>query len=211
MSKATVSPHKDRALTEKGLATQSRIVEAASQLIFESGVNATSLDRIVSEARVHKSQLYHYFEDKSDLIQAVIDHQSDAILAAQEPYLSHLDTWEDWKAWRDLLVNIQLERACNGGCPIGSLVAELAETDERARTRIEDGFERWENAFRIGLTGMKEKGLLQKSADVDALALSMLVAVQGGLLLTQARKNVLPLQTALDSALSNLKSFSTTK
>lgn len=198
---------RERSLTEKGAATRERIVEAASNLIFENGVKATSLDRILGEAEVHKSQLYHYFKDKSELVQAVVDHQSDAVLAAQDPELSQLDTWEGWQAWRDLLISIQRERSCTGGCPIGSLVPELADTDEAARERIVSGFDRWEEAIFAGLTAMQKNGLIRKEADVKALALSTLAAVQGGLVLTQARKDVLPLQTSLDAAIANLKSF----
>jgi AcrR family transcriptional regulator len=71
-----------RTFTAKGIATRERIVDAASILILEHGVEAAKLEDIQAAAHVSASQLYHYFEDKSALILAVIDHQTEAVLGA---------------------------------------------------------------------------------------------------------------------------------
>lgn len=195
--------------TAKGRATRSRIVERAAELMFERGVARTSLDDVGDAAQVGKSQLYHYFGDKSTLVRAVIDLQTDQILAAQEPYLSNLDSWQNWQSWRDLLVDIQRQRHCVGGCPIGSMASELADSDEPARRQLVLGFDRWEEAFRDGLASMQRNGLLRPDADPSALALATLASLQGGLLLSQTRKDVAPLQVALDAALDNLRRWAT--
>ena len=67
-------------LTPKGERTRSRIVEAAAALIHERGVAATTLEDVKVAAEVSGSQLYHYFPDKNDLLQAVIDYQADTIV-----------------------------------------------------------------------------------------------------------------------------------
>ncbi len=192
-------------MTSKGRATRARIVEAAADLVFERGVSGTTLDDVESAAGVGRSQLYHYFNDKTALVHAVIGHQTDAVLDAQEPYLHHLDSWEAWHAWRDLVVDLQRRRHFVGGCPLGSLASELAEVDERARILVVGGFDRWEAAFRDGLRAMQAKGLLGDDADAGALALTMLAALQGGLLLCQTRRDVTPLEVALDGALANIR------
>jgi AcrR family transcriptional regulator len=193
------------AVTSKGRATRARIVEAAANLVFERGVAGTTLDDVGSAAGVGRSQLYHYFDDKDDLIHAVIGHQTDQVLDAQEPYLHQLDSWEAWHSWRELIIDLQGQRNFEGGCPLGSLASELADVDERARTLLVDGFDRWEAAFRDGLRAMRGKGLLRDDADTDALALNMLAALQGGLLLCQTRKDLAPLEVALDGAIANIR------
>ena len=45
-----------------------------------------------------------------------------------------------------------------GGCPIGSLAAELAEIDPADRGELVAGFARWEVAIRDGLTAMRDRG-----------------------------------------------------
>ena len=62
-------------LTAKGARTRARIVEEAAALIHERGVAGTTLEDVKVAAEVSGSQMYHYFPDKNDLVQAVIDYQ----------------------------------------------------------------------------------------------------------------------------------------
>ena len=52
------------------------------------------------------------------------------------------------RAWLDSLVQLQVGAGARGGCPIGSLVGQLAETDQQARQLLTDGFARWEEPLR---------------------------------------------------------------
>ena len=94
-------------LTRKGQATRDRIVAAAAQLMFAKGVAGTSTDDVQTAAGVNASQIYHYFGDKRTLVRAVIAFQTQAILDAQQPLLSRLDSMTELHAWRDVLVEIQ--------------------------------------------------------------------------------------------------------
>ena len=137
----------------------------------------------------------------------MIAHQTDAVLAAQELLLSQLDTIESLQAWRDQVVAIQRSLNCEGGCPIGSLGAEIAEVDPEARAEVAAGFARWETPIRQGLTAMHARGELRKDADPEKLALDLLAALQGGLLLTQIRRDTAPLEAALDLAIDHIRSL----
>jgi hypothetical protein len=53
---------------------------------------------------------------------------------------------------------------------------------------------------------MRDRGELPDDADVDGLALGTLAALQGGLLLTQAKRDVAPLEAALDLAIGQISS-----
>src|SRR6201992_402794 len=139
-----------RKFTAKGLATRERIISAASELVFAHGVARTGIDDVQQRAGVSASQMYHYFTDKNDLIRAVIAHQTDGILAAQRPVLDQLDSFAALERWRDLLIDLQEQRQCAGGCPIGSIAAELADNDPHARAELVEGFERWEAPIRAG-------------------------------------------------------------
>jgi TetR/AcrR family transcriptional regulator, transcriptional repressor for nem operon len=194
-------------LTAKGQATRDRIVAAAAAEMFQRGVARTSLDDVKAAADVSSSQLYHYFADKRALVLAVIAHQTDAILAGQQPLLSQLDSIDALRAWRDLLVEIQQELNCQGGCPIATIGAELAETDPQARARVADGLARWEAGIRDGLRAMHARGELH--GDPDHLALATLAALQGGLLLTQIRRDSTPLAIALDTTIDHIASLTT--
>jgi TetR/AcrR family transcriptional regulator, transcriptional repressor for nem operon len=191
-------------LTPKGRATRERIIAAASDLMFERGVAGTSTDDVRRAAGVSMSQIYHYFADKTALVRAVIAYQTEQVLAAQEPLLGRLDTFAALRAWRDLLVDLQRRRHCQGGCPIGSMTSELADTCPETRPDLLAGFARWEGSIRAGLTAMRDRGELRSEADPDRLALAILAALQGGLLLTQLRRETAPLEAALDAVLDHV-------
>jgi TetR/AcrR family transcriptional regulator, transcriptional repressor for nem operon len=193
-------------VTDKGRATRNRVLNAATALVFEHGVAGTTLDDVRAAANVSKGQLYHYFTDKQELVHAVIDHTVQEVLDAQ-PRLIDLSSWVAIAGWFDDLVQLQVDRCGVGGCPIGSLAGELAETDERARAELAAGFDRWEAPLREGLERMQTAGKLRRSADPARLATATLAAIQGGLVLTQTRRDPQQLRIALDAAYAYLRSF----
>ena len=198
----------ERTFTAKGLATRERIVEAAAMLMYSGGVAGTSWEDVQNAAGVSASQLHHYFGDKQGLVRAVIAHQTRAILESQQPPLASLDSLEALRAWRDLLVEGRRHQ-CQGGCPLGSLAGELFEAHPECREDLVDGFDRWEGAIRDGLQAMHKRGDLRPSADPDRLATALLAAVQGGLVLSQVRRYVDPLEAALDTILQHIASLTT--
>jgi TetR/AcrR family transcriptional regulator, transcriptional repressor for nem operon len=196
-----------RTLTRKGQATRDRIVAAAAALIQERGAARTTTEDVLEAARVSSSQLYHYFKDKMSLVRSVIAHQTDAVLGAQSEFLGRLDSMSALRRWRNLLVRTQRGLHCEGGCPLGTLSTELAETVPEARLDLEIAFERWEAGIRTGLCAMHERGELRTDVDPDRLATALLAAVQGGLLLTQVRRNTRPLEAAVDAVLDHIESL----
>ena len=174
--------------------------------MFDRGVAATGIDDVKAAASVSSSQLYHYFADKQALISAVVAHQTEEVLAFHEPLLSQLDSIEALRAWRDAIVELQRDRGCQGGCPIGSLASELSERDPNNRYALATAFDRWEAGIYAGLKRMRDRGELRVDADPAALALATLAALQGGLLLTQVRRSTAPLEAALDEMLARIQS-----
>ncbi|OKP93092.1 TetR family transcriptional regulator [Paenibacillus sp. P3E] len=207
MENLTEIKKQEHRLTKKGKETRSRIVAAAAKLMFERGVAGTSVEDVQREAKVSASQLYHYFKEKRELVLAVIVYQTECVLNAQEPLLSHLDSMEALQTWRDAIVQVQIERKCQGGCAIGSLVSELADTEPAARTELVSAFVQWEHSIRRGLRAMHERGEMRADGDPDSLALALLTALQGGLLLTQVRRETSPLEAGLDAMIAHIRSF----
>ena len=164
-----------------------------------------SADDVRARTGASRSQLYHYFEDRDDLVHAVIDVTIDAVLDTQGELLDHLDSWAGIDRWFDSLVQHQTGRQACGGCPIGSLAGQLAESDPDARAAIAAGLARWEAHLRDGLTRMRTRGKLRKDADPAALATATMASIQGGLLLTQVRRDPRQLRSALNAARNNLR------
>ena len=167
---ATESVTEPQRLTHKGRATRDRIVATAAQLMYDHGVAGTSLGDVQKAAGVGPSQVYHYFGDKESLIRAVIAHRIDALLAT----LGGLDSMEGLRAWRDFVVDTHRQQNCEGGCPLGSLVGELAEPFPECRADLAGGFDQWEAAIRTGLQATCDRGDLRRTADHGRLATALL-------------------------------------
>jgi TetR/AcrR family transcriptional regulator, transcriptional repressor for nem operon len=192
-------------LTAKGTATRERIIAAAASLMHKRGIALTSTQDVQRAAAVSASQLYHYFPDKRALVHAVIAHETAGVLSAHRAMLVKVDSFEALEAWRDLVVAIQRRHQCEGGCPLGSLANELAEVDPEARIDLASAFAEWELAIRDGLANMRARGELYKDTDVDRLALGLLAALQGGLLLTKTRRDTLALEAGLDAVIERIR------
>jgi TetR/AcrR family transcriptional regulator, transcriptional repressor for nem operon len=192
-----------RSLTARGATTRARIVEAAADLIYAHGVERTSLDDVMAASGASKSQLYHYFADKDALVLEVIARQTERVLDAQRPYLEALDSLAALKAWRNAIV--RLNKATQGnGCPLGLLASELASESEPARKRLADSFSMWRDRIEKGLAKMQKRDELSVSADPHELALALLIAVEGGLLLAKTSRSGRPLEIAIDMAIGHV-------
>jgi TetR/AcrR family transcriptional regulator, transcriptional repressor for nem operon len=195
--------------TARGRSTRARIIGVAAEVVAERGAAAMSLDEVGARANASRSQLYHYFEDRDDLIRAVIDATTNAVLAAQDELLDDLGSWEGIDRWFAALNEIQRQREARGGCPIGSLVGQLAERDPLARAALAGGFDRWQAHLQGGLERMQSGGALTPHADTRELATATMALLQGGLLLAQVRRDPDELRIALKAARTVLRTAST--
>jgi len=185
-------------LTAKGARTRARIVEAAAALIHERGVAGTTLEDVKVAAGVSGSQMYHYFPDKNELVQAVIDYQAESIVHHQGLVLRSANGVE---AWRNMVITAARHTKAVGGCPLGSLGGQLAESDPEARALIAAGFDQWAAIIAEALRSLYTDGKLPSDVDPDDLATTLLATLQGGLLLAQVQRSIRPFETAVNTVL----------
>ncbi|HZA41840.1 MAG TPA: TetR family transcriptional regulator C-terminal domain-containing protein [Actinomycetota bacterium] len=197
--------------TKRGKATRDRLVAAADAMIAERGVEGASLDQILASADVSKSQLYHYFDGKDELVRAVIARRRAEIIGRQTSLLPELDSWDAIETWLKIVYEGHESHGFRGGCPIGSLANELADKDDRARLDLAEGFEAWQGLLVDGLNKMRARGEIKRSADPYELATAVFAAMQGGLLLAKTRREPEPLRIALDAARAHLRSYKTVR
>ncbi len=188
--------------TARGRQTRAAIIQTAAGLMYERGVRATSLDDVLQAAGCGKSQLYHYFAGRSELLAGVVEHQLQAILGDQRDYELH--TWNGLRAWFQSLVVRQQEQRFRG-CPLGSLVGEMLAEDDQLREVVAAAFARWEQELQHALARMRDSGRLSPTARPDELARHVLSAIQGGYLLSTVRQDPTPMREALTAAYSHLR------
>jgi len=195
------------ARTDRGKQTRQKILATAAARIHDQGVKATSIDQVLAASGTGKSQFYHYFANKGDLVREVLAYQFNQLVREQGALLQHLDSWDGIEVWFEFIVEWQRRRRLLGGCPIGSLAAEMAVSDDELRKALVGAFDSWESFLKRGLEMMKRRGELAPDAAPDALAEATLAAIQGGILLARTKKNLQPLRNALAGARACLHSF----
>ena len=80
---------------EYSASTKRALVDVASELFTKRGYAGTSLDEIVSGARVTKGALYHHFSGKQALFEAVFETvEAEATAAIRKAVRDHDDPWE---------------------------------------------------------------------------------------------------------------------
>jgi TetR/AcrR family transcriptional regulator, transcriptional repressor for nem operon len=174
--------------------------------MYQRGVRSTSLDEVLAAAGCGKSQLYHYFDGKKDLVAAVIDRQLEFVLAAQ-PALVQIQSWATFDEWLAAILRMHAQPGGPFACPLGTLAAEL-RGDESFRPHLEAAFERWVGVLAAGLHRMREGGDLIADANPQRLASNVIAALQGGIVLAQVRADITPISEAVESAQAQLRRWS---
>jgi TetR/AcrR family transcriptional regulator, transcriptional repressor for nem operon len=137
----------------------------------------------------------------------VIRAQLGRIFAAQEAGVHEVSSWEGLQRWCDHWVTATRATDGTGGCPLGSLVGELADQSEPARRVLAQCFAEWQSYLSEGFGAMRDKGELATQADPAELALTVMSALQGGLLMAQAMRSSRPLELALNMALQHVAAY----
>lgn len=174
--------------------------------MYERGVRPTSIDDVLAAAGAGKSQFYHYFDSRLELLGAVVEHQLETVLASLDECPIH--TWHGIRTWFELLLARQRERGFRG-CPVGALVAEMTDEGDDLRTRVDSAFGRWQDVLARAFATMVAHGELDSAADPDELAQVVLAQIQGGYLLSSARGDLRPMEASLEAAYAHLRGFAT--
>lgn len=131
-------------LTEKGRVTRERIVDAAADLMVERGAWTVSLNEVGRVTCTSKSQMYHYFASRDQLIAAVVICVRDRILAFQSHLLEMVESVDDLRGWADSIVAVHRRGSRWTGCPLGTLSSELMGVAEVSRLELQDAFGSWQ-------------------------------------------------------------------
>jgi TetR/AcrR family transcriptional regulator, transcriptional repressor for nem operon len=193
--------------TARGRASRERIVARVADVVAEHGVRAVSLEQVLAAAGASKSQLYHYFGGRDQLMEAAVAYRCEQVVTGLAQAFAAVATMEELE--RTLAGFVVLYEQSPSGCPIGTLAADVAEHHDGARGRVVDAFAAWERLFADAFERMRAAGELRADTSPTRLATAVLAGLEGGMLLSQTRRDVGSLRIAVDAALTFARTFST--
>ena len=161
-------------------ATKDRIAEAADQLFYERGFEATSFSDIATAVGISRGNFYYHFKAKDEILEAVITRRMANTRAMLQDWQAQGGTpAERITCFIRILIANQAKITLYG-CPVGTLVSELAKLDHGAQAQANAIF----TLFRDWLCRQfEELGCGDRS---DTLAMHLLARSQGVASLAQA-------------------------
>ncbi|MFD3593718.1 TetR/AcrR family transcriptional regulator [Nocardia sp. NPDC058640] len=106
-----------------------RLVQAATRVFYQQGIEKTTIADIAREADVPVGNVYYYFKTKDQFIAAVIDLHAQVLAGAVAELADLPGPADKLKAMVRSWVE-QREMAARFGCPTGSLAAELDKRED---------------------------------------------------------------------------------
>jgi AcrR family transcriptional regulator len=190
--------------TGRGRASRERIVERAADLFAERGIAGTSVDEVLAAAKAGKGQFYHYFRNRDELAAAAVGYRCAQVVDGLTGALGDVSSLAGLEqALAGFIAGF--EQAGLPGCPIGTLAAEVAGRNEAARLQAAAGFDAWERLLADALERMRQRGELRADAAPAVLATGLLASIEGGMVLSQARKDAASLRIAVDTGLAQVR------
>lgn len=186
--------------------TRAEIIAIGTELISLQGYNATGIDAVLRRAGVPKGSFYHYFGSKEEFGLAVIDHFA-------ERYEKRLDTFLNDEEVTPLnRIRNYLEygltrftqNRCSKGCLIGNLGQELADQNERFRSRLDEIFRSWKERFATCLREAQKAGELARDLDAVLIAGFILSGWEGAVLRAKVMKSPQPMGDFIETIFSTV-------
>lgn len=89
---------------------KNKILDTAQDLFYSLGYDQTTIEVIITEARIAKGTFYYYFKSKLDLLEKLIDRMTNKILDASKPIIeSKAGTLEKFRKLFDIAGAIKFE------------------------------------------------------------------------------------------------------
>jgi AcrR family transcriptional regulator len=186
-----------------GSETRDLILSEAARLFHEQGYAATSISEILSAADVRSGSLYHFFDSKTELLEAVLERHLELLA----PSLLNVAERETSDPVERVFALLALYRRalvgsnCRLGCPVGALALEVADISPHIRSLVDRYFAEWVARVRRWLDPARKS--LPAQSDLNGLARLVLAVMQGAVTQARAAASIEP----FDSAVGALRAY----
>jgi TetR/AcrR family transcriptional repressor of lmrAB and yxaGH operons len=173
-----------------------RMISAAAELFRQRGYNATTFSELVRESGAPRGSTYFHFPGgKQELAREAIAKAGDEMEELVEQAARHADDPGSLvRALAEIFAGRFERSGYQSGCPIATMVLELAPRDEEFSAGFDRVFARWRAAL---VTRFESLGVAPARAVV--LADLTMSALEGALVLSRAARSTEPFKTTTEA------------
>lgn len=173
-----------------------RLINTAATLVHKQGWTATGINQILSEAGIPKGSFYYYFRSKEALGVAVVQNHHTQLKSLFERTLENSGLSPD-AAIYELMKTFSTdtdETLFKFGCPIGTLVSEIATQSPALLSEANRYLALHETAWQNLISRGQKEGLISPTLDPTETSKIATMALQGAFHAVRRLNSVQPLE-----------------
>lgn len=178
--------------------SKEKVIDSAQVLFHLNGFQNTSIDDILKQSGVTKSNFYYHFKSKEELGLLVLEKR---ISEYEKKFL--LETLEDTsispeqrlKNYYKKVTTYHKNLNCRNGCPFGNLALEMSDINEKFRLQLSEFFNHWQKIIELCIKeGIKQK---QFREDISPKTISQLIIshLEGAILMAKTHRSIIPIRS----------------
>lgn len=186
----------------KGKITRDFIIEKAASIFNKNGFAGASLSELMKETGLQKGGIYNHFRNKEEIVLSAFD------FAIKKHNYAVYAAYKDKKTAREKLHAIikfyetyPLNPIIEGGCPIVNTAVDSDNTNPELKLRVRNVLLGWIKNLKFIINEGQNNGEFKQNIQVDEIALYIVTALQGGVVVTRSFENEHYMKIIIDQLL----------
>lgn len=175
------------------MTNKEKILQTAGNLFHSYGYSQTSVDKIIYNSGVSKSNFYYHFKSKEKLALIIIDNLVNKyrdFVITDTLLNTNRNPIEKMESFFNKIITYHETLNCYKGCPFGNLSLEQSDINEKFRLKLSDFFSLWKNSIEDCIIEGIDEGYFDEDLDSSTLADLILAQIEGSILLSKTHKSI---------------------
>lgn len=191
--------------SEKKEASRESLLNKGVDVLMQQGYHGTGLKEILDAVNIPKGSFYNYFDSKEDFAAKVIQHYVDPFVLRLAAHLqqSETDALAAMQHYFDELIAQVEKNDFKGGCLLGNLMGEVADTSSLCQQSLKVAVNRFRELLQSGLAKAQQQGTVRADKSAEDMADLLINTWQGALLRAKIEKSSRPVRQCCEDLLGN--------
>ncbi|MGH7885061.1 MAG: TetR/AcrR family transcriptional regulator [Thermodesulfobacteriota bacterium] len=169
------------------------ILKTANDLFHSFGYSQTSVDKIIEQSGISKSNFYYHFKTKETLALQILDkliHKYKDEVIYETLLEKNYNPLERLTRFFDKVICYHKTLSCRKGCPFGNLALEQSDINDKFRIKLSNFFSEWKIAIEDCIRAGVNENYFRENIDPASLADLILSQIEGSILLSKTHKAI---------------------